>query len=371
MKVTSNKQFINETITKEEIKTNSLLMPTLGKSPSLKTVQNFVNSIFKEEIVNSYSKLLVEEQSLGEDSTQGSYTQNVLEIERKYQKEDFFTVLINYLKNPSKELTKEQNQLLDYIKLEAQKTYGYYMNPVQVKLLKFWRSSYGLGKEGLAQKFKIATMEEKTVDIDPENCQNTVNRVLQDQEGEGLKKKNKLQSDPYRKLYSAFRKGQIDVASTEKEALVGEIKHSDVNLTLPTQKSELEQDSANQKLDFSKTKTISIASQMESGQNFELMKKMITDSVKQELKNMESQDSPHKRRSSLRKKSIEQNLANPSNLENANKINLLTIGTNVFTERKIENSSDDSSSLEVLEESEHLGVADKIQLSNVKSTRRT
>lgn len=108
---------------------------------------------------------------------------------------------------------------MDYIKLEARAQKGYHMNPIQVRLLNFYREQFNMKEEGLAATFRQATTlcGAYKRNSDPENNPDLANRSeMDDFTTSSLKivRKSTVNSqvaaqDPYRRLYTAFRKGTI------------------------------------------------------------------------------------------------------------------------------------------------------------------
>ncbi len=161
------------------------LMSMPEQAPSVESIRMFINNIFKKEAIENYSELL-----------EAEAPHNVLHVERSRLKEDFFTVLIEHLKNPTKQLSTAKKSLFDFIKLEAKATYGYYMNPVQIRLLNFYRKDFKIEHEsGLLHYFKInkeELKEKESTDAqqDPENNQNIAN-LTKEKVSEAFKKLSK------------------------------------------------------------------------------------------------------------------------------------------------------------------------------------
>ena len=82
-------------------------MSDLSSVPSLQRLKAFFYSIFKSEIVEIYTQEFRRAQEA--DSTSDrlgheNFTTNVLDVQRKTHKYDFFLILIDYLKDPTKDL---------------------------------------------------------------------------------------------------------------------------------------------------------------------------------------------------------------------------------------------------------------------------
>ena len=67
-------------------------------------VQNFVKTIFNDQVTKSYSKYLHEEDT---PTNPADNTLNVLDIDRRCHSDDFFVILIDSLKHPSIKLSPQ------------------------------------------------------------------------------------------------------------------------------------------------------------------------------------------------------------------------------------------------------------------------
>ena len=76
----------------------------LSSVPSLQRLKAFFYSIFKSEIVKKYTQEFKRVQEAGSASGglgHDNFTTNVLDVQRKTHKYDFFLILIDYLKDPT------------------------------------------------------------------------------------------------------------------------------------------------------------------------------------------------------------------------------------------------------------------------------